>query len=65
VNNKLEKIFHNINSGLSSTENGITLALTHLKSDQELVEKVLLLSQEKIQELVSNWRELKELIREK
>jgi hypothetical protein len=54
------KLIHDINSAISAVSQAVDLVSENWKSNPELVEKMLPLTQDKLKELLEDWNLLKE-----
>lgn len=52
-------LLHNMNSSLAALEQALILLDEHHQSDPELVEKILPLSRQKMDEILSLWGQIK------
>lgn len=57
-----KKIIHNINSDIASLDQALEIIGENMRTDLELSEKMVGLSQEKIKKIKKEWEEVKVII---
>jgi len=59
----LNKLIHDINSAVSAVSQAVDLISDNWKENPELVEQMLPLTKTKLEELSSDWLDIKEIIK--